>query len=94
VHERVAEALDATPALTPVGTTPVGALWRVPSYAAAANEVPELTKPAVGILIGQGLVIALAVLLAIPTGRRRRVVTETAPIGEDPADTFAEDDNA
>jgi hypothetical protein len=53
-----------------------------------------LTKVATGILILQALVVALALLLAIPTGRRRRVVTETAALGEDPADTFTEDDNA
>ncbi len=37
--------------------------------------------------------IALALLLAIPTARRRRVVHEADPRSEDPADTFAEDDN-
>ena len=89
----LAEALDATPALAPVGETPVGTLWRVPSYAAAPEPGLVLTKPAVGILIAQGLVFALALLLAIPTARRRRVVTETAPLGEDPADTFDEDDD-
>lgn len=93
VRQRVAEALDATPALTPVGDTPVGSLWRVPSYAAAPASGLVLTKPAAGILILQALVVALALVLAIPTGRRRRVVTETSLLGEDPADTFTEDDN-
>ena len=32
-------------------------------------------------------------LLAIPTGRRRRVVEEATLPGDDPADTFDEDDN-
>jgi len=93
VRQRLAEALDATPALRPVGETPVGTLWRVPSYADAPAPSPALTKTAIGILIGQALVIALALLLAIPTARRRRVVTEAAQPGEDSADTFTEDDN-
>jgi hypothetical protein len=93
VHQRVAEALDATPALVPVGDTPVGTLWRVVSYADAPDQGTALTKPAIGILIGQSLVVAFALLLAIPTARRRRVVTEAEQLGEDPADTFTEDDH-
>ncbi len=94
VRQRLAESLDATPALTPIGETPVGTLWRVQSYADAPEPGTGLTKPAVAILIAQGLVIALALLLALPTARRRRVVTEATLPGEDPADTFSEDDNA
>ena len=94
VRQRVAESLDATPALSPVGETPVGTLWRVPSYAGNPTPGLVLTRSAAGILILQALVIALALLLAIPTARRRRVVTETARPGEDPADTFTEDENA
>jgi hypothetical protein len=94
VRQRLAESLDATPALSPVGETPVGTLWRVPSYANAPAPATGLARSAVGILVVQGLVFALALLLAIPTTRRRRVVTETAQPGEDPADTFTEDDNA
>jgi hypothetical protein len=94
VRQRVAESLDAAPALSPVGETPVGTLWRVPSYAEAPAPDAGLTRSALGILIVQALVIALALLLAIPTARRRRVVTESPQIGEDLADTFTEDDNA
>jgi GT2 family glycosyltransferase len=93
VRQRVAESLDATAALSPVGETPVGTLWRVPSYADTAAPATGLTRLALGILLAQALVIALALLLAIPTTRRRRVVTESAQLGEDPADTFTEDDN-
>ncbi|HEY4151799.1 MAG TPA: glycosyltransferase family 2 protein [Pseudolysinimonas sp.] len=93
-RERVAEGLDATAALTPVGDTEVGRLWRVASGTPTPAIGQPLTKVATGILILQALVVALALLLAIPTGRRRRVVTETAALGEDPADTFTEDDNA
>jgi hypothetical protein len=93
VRQRVAEGLDATSALTPVGDTEVGRLWRVASDTTPPAAVQPITRAATGILIVQALVIALALLLAIPTGRRRRVVTETAALGEDPADTFTEDDN-
>ena len=44
--------------------------------------------------IGQLILLAIALLLAIPTGRRRRVVTESSLPFENPADTFDEDDNA
>ena len=37
VRQRLAESLDATPALTPVGETAVGTLWRVQSYTDAAR---------------------------------------------------------
>jgi len=94
VRQRLAESLDATPALSPVGETPVGTLWRVPSYADAPDPGTGLTRTALAILLVQALVVALALLLAIPTARRRRVVTETVQPGEDPADTFSEDDNA
>ncbi len=94
VRQRVAEALDGTSTLTRVGDrTSAGALWRVQSFRATAAAVVAPTRTAVAILVGQGIVILLTVLLAIPTGRRRRVVTETALRGEDPADTFAEDEN-
>ena len=93
VRQRLAESLDAAPALTPVSDTPAGTFWRVQSYAGAPSPGTTLTRPAIGILIGQGLVVALALLLAIPTARRRRVVTETAQPGDDPADTFREDDD-
>jgi GT2 family glycosyltransferase len=93
VRQRVAEALDGTAALSPVGETSAGTLWRVPGFAVATASTHPPSRLAVAIVAGQGLVVALALLLAIPTGRRRRVVTETARPGEDPADTFAEDDN-
>ena len=36
----------------------------------------------------------IALLLAIPTSRRRRVVRELGPLDSDPADTFDEDEDA
>ena len=47
-----------------------------------------------GTLALQAGILLVTVLLALPTGPRRRVVSPAALPGEDPADTFAEDDNA
>ncbi|MBW4033088.1 MAG: glycosyltransferase family 2 protein [Acidobacteria bacterium] len=94
LRRRVSESLDGTAALSPVGETPVGALWRVTGFTPPAVTTVTPTRTSIAILIGQGLVILLTLLLAIPTGRRRRVVTESALPGEDPANTFEEDENA
>jgi GT2 family glycosyltransferase len=94
VRQRVAEALDGTPALTRVGdTTSAGTLWRVAGFTPARTPTIVPTRSSVAILTGQGIIVLLTVLLAIPTGRRRRVVTDSAFPGDDPADTFDEDDN-
>jgi hypothetical protein len=94
VRQRVAEALEGTATLTRVGeNTSAGALWRVTAFKSASAVAPKPSGSSVAVLVGQGIIILLTVLLAIPTGRRRRVVTESALPGEDPADTFDEDDN-
>jgi GT2 family glycosyltransferase len=94
VRQRVAEALDGTPTLTRVGdTTSAGTLWRVAGFTPAPARTVAPSSASVAILVGQGIIILLTVLLAIPTGRRRRVVTDSAFPGEDPADTFDEDEN-
>ena len=94
VRQRVAEALDGTPTLTRVGeTTSAGTLWRVPTFTATRAATTPPTGAAIAILLGQAIVILLAVLLAIPTRRRRRVVTEISLLGEDPTDTFEEDED-
>ncbi|MFC5503374.1 glycosyltransferase family 2 protein [Lysinimonas soli] len=94
VRQRAAEALDSTASLVPVGETSVGTLWRVPGFTSASTSAQSIGATSTAILVAQGVVIGLALLLAIPTGRRRRVVTEVALPGEDPADTFDEDENA
>jgi hypothetical protein len=43
--------------------------------------------------IAQGIVFAIALLLAIPTSRRRRTVRELGPLESDPAGTFDEDED-
>ena len=94
LRRRVSEALDGTAALSPVGETAVGALWRVTGFTPPVVATVTPARTSIAILAGQGLVILLTLLLAIPTGRRRRVVTESALPGEDPANTFEEDENA
>lgn len=91
VRQRVSEALDATPVLTPTGRTP---LWEYTALddSAAAPYIPS--RLAVGVPIAQGVIVLIAVLLAIPTSRRRRIVREHDPLDADPADTFDEDDDA
>jgi GT2 family glycosyltransferase len=90
VRQRTAEALDASPDLAPVGDT---ALWRYPALKVAVIASPapsaiEAAAPAVQLVI-----VAIALLLAIPTRRRRRTVRTSGPREEDPADTFEEDEN-
>jgi hypothetical protein len=69
---RVSVALDANPQLAVVGHTAYGTLWRFadPDTTAAAELTPRsATEPwRALILIVQILVIAMTLLLAIPTG--------------------------
>ena len=85
VRERAAEALDAQPALEAVGDTGRGSLWRYPEHepvAAAAVGSP------LGALAsaGQAAVFAFAVLLALPTGGRRRRLAGAADRDDDAFD--------
>lgn len=73
VRDRAAEALDAQPALSPVGDTVRGSLWRFGDH----EPVPPLGAGAVfgtPTLVAQAAVLVFAFLLALPTGRRRRRV--------------------
>jgi GT2 family glycosyltransferase len=72
VRDRAAEALDAQPALVPVGDTARGSLWRYPAH---ESGTASAESPAFGVLAlaAQGVVVGFTVLLALPTGRRRRV---------------------
>lgn len=91
VRQRTAEALDASANLAPVGDT---ALWRFPALTEA--PLPATAVGPIGTVAPwvQLAIVAIALLLAIPTRRRRRSVRTTGPLDEDPADTFDEDDNA
>ncbi|MEO5920574.1 MAG: glycosyltransferase family 2 protein [Pseudolysinimonas sp.] len=89
-RQRTTEALDATAVLTPTGKTP---LWE---YGALAEDSGTPFAPTVigrSVPLAQGVVFVVALLLAIPTSRRRRSVRELGPLESDPADTFDEDDD-
>lgn len=88
IRERAAEALDANAVLDAVGDTARGSLWRYPDH--AASPLPAATSPAGALgLAAQLAVLAFAVLLALPTGRRRRPVPATPE--DDLADGFEGD---
>lgn len=90
---RTAEALDATAQLESVGRTSSGLLWRFPEPS-AARDVPGQSAFGATMLLVQGIVVGAALLLAIPTGRRRRVMPAEPHLGDDdPADTFDEDEH-
>jgi len=94
VEERAQDALNGNAALTPVGTTPTGILWR---YAALPQAGLRDAPPSGGIirswvLAALGFVFLITVLLAVPIrgGRRRSsvatVTDERATLGEDDDD--------
>jgi GT2 family glycosyltransferase len=87
-RQRTTEALDAAPVLTPTGKTP---LWEYGALDEGSAAAPAPTFVQQGIPIAQGAVFLIALLLAIPTSRRRRAVRELGPLESDPADTFDED---
>ncbi|GAA2080293.1 hypothetical protein GCM10009840_14590 [Pseudolysinimonas kribbensis] len=93
LQQRASESLDGNATLTAVGSTSLGTLWRFGGLHLAHTSSPARTPLGVAVLVAQGVIVALALLLAIPTGRRRRVVNEASLPGEDPADTFDEDDH-
>jgi len=74
IRERAAEALDAQAALVAVGDTARGSLWRYPEHEPLAPAAGSTTLSTL-VLSGQAAVFAFTVLLALPTGPRRRIVT-------------------
>lgn len=91
VRQRTTEALDATPVLAATGRTP---LWEYSGLdPAEPTDTPEPSTLSRAVPIAQGAIFAMALLLAIPSTRRRRAVRELGPLESDPADTFDEDDD-
>jgi GT2 family glycosyltransferase len=91
VHQRAADALDGNRALTPVGDTTLGLLWRyggLPSTGLAA-PTPDPGPLRLVVVVGLGIVFFVTVVFAIPTrGRRRRRAVQSdalehATLGED-----------
>ena len=75
-RQRITEALDGNRILSPVGDTVNGYLWHYEAIgkgAAPGGPGPLGTPVGIAIIVGQGLVFVLTVLLALPSGRRRRV---------------------
>jgi hypothetical protein len=89
-RQRATEALDATAVLTPTGSTP---LWEYNALEKGTGRAAETTVIGRVVPLAQGAVFVIALLLAIPTSRRRRTVRELGPLESDPADTFDEDDD-
>ncbi len=93
---RAREALDGNALFTPIGNTSNGLLWR---YADVSTAEPDRGPSNTGstwgltVLIVQGAVLITALLLALPSMRRRRRVAALGVQTEDPASTFDEDDD-
>src|SRR5690606_28307508 len=77
VHERIVTALDGSDRVSAVGVSASGLLWRVATPPQSQPEaVPGNTDTVYGkaVLAVQAGVFLLALLLAVPTSRRRRRV--------------------
>jgi GT2 family glycosyltransferase len=97
VHRRITIALDGNDAVSAVGETANGLLWRVessPEAATAPREGSTDTPYGALVLTVQGLIFFLTLLLAVPIARRQRRVRASSTSLQGPAATFDEDDNA
>jgi GT2 family glycosyltransferase len=91
VGDRAQEALGGNPALTLVGKTPSGLLWRYPKLPSAGlrDAGPSGEPIRTWVLGGLGIVFLLTLLLAVPIrGVRRKssvatITDERATLGED-----------
>ena len=90
---RAADALDSSDRLIAIGETANGFLWRYPDIERDAATHPEIGVLRTVNVAALALVFGIALLLAIPTGTRRRPVAAPSA-DENPADTFEEDENA
>lgn len=91
VRERAIESLDAAAELTPESVSGYGALWAYPALDRVDDAEPSRGAFGVGVLAVQAAVILFALLLALPTRRRRRVVQTRSSLDEPAATTFDED---
>jgi Glycosyltransferase like family 2 len=95
LRARAVDALEANPAFTTIGETARGLLWHYSALVEkdrTARPGPAGTSLGRGVLIGQSIVFGLALILAIPLGKRRR--TNTSRADAELMDTFDEDDDA
>jgi GT2 family glycosyltransferase len=95
-RKRAGEALDGNAQLTAIGETDYGYLWRLAALepgTAPSGPGPLSTPIGIAVAIAQGLVLLVTVLLAVPTGSRRRPRASSSNVLGEPASTFEEDDN-
>ena len=93
-RQRMVDALDGNRLLTPIGDTAVGTLWHYDGLGAGTAPTgpgPLGTPTGILVLAVQGLVFLCALLLAIPTTRRRRLRTRAA--GDAPENESAEEES-
>jgi GT2 family glycosyltransferase len=91
VHQRAADALNGDGALTSVGSTPMGLVWRYAGPAGSGvSTVPTVDQSErTWYLAALGVVFLITLLLAVPTRSTRRRATvvsaddERATLGED-----------
>ena len=93
VRERAVASLDASPAMTAASDSGYGTLWTFSALERTADEEPARGAWGIGVLAVQAAVLLAALLLAIPTGRRRRVVQTRSSLDEPAATTFDEDND-
>ncbi len=75
-RQRITDALDGNRLLTPIGDTSTGTLWHYQGLGegtAPSGPGPWQSTTGIVVLAGQGIVFLFALLLAVPTTRRRRV---------------------
>ena len=95
-RKRAGEALDGNAQLTAIGDTDYGFLWRFAALEpGAAPGGPGPFSSPLGVIVGiaQGIVLLTALLLAVPTGTRRRPRAASTNVLGEPASTFEQDDN-
>lgn len=102
-YRQMVDALDGNEALTPIGTTANGLLWKFEGASGAQQTEPggaevDQTRPGNldtpfgrWYLIVLCIVFGITLLLAFPTSRPRR--RPSAPVGDDPAAIFEEDEH-
>jgi GT2 family glycosyltransferase len=93
MRQRVAEALDGNRLLTPIGSTSTGTLWHYATLAngpAPGGPSPVGTPFGLAVIIVQAVVFGLALLLAVPTTRRRRVRSAKVQTPTIPASSIGE----
>jgi len=91
VRNRTVASLDARPELAAASESGYGTLWAVSALERVGETAHSRGVYGSGVLAVQGIVVAVASLLAIPTRRRRRVVQTRSSLDEPAATTFDED---